>query len=173
MYKKVLVSLDGTEPSEHALDAAIDIAKRYGAQLTLGHALLRDASIADLRDVAARSGFLEQVTDDLASAEVVPTVGAPGAGVPVVVIPDATFEKIGELLLENADARARDQGLEDVASVLLEDDPGPAILDFAKTNAIDLVVVGSRGYGDIKSLFLGSVSHKVVEGCECPCLVVK
>jgi nucleotide-binding universal stress UspA family protein len=173
MFKKVLVSLDGTEPSEHALEAAIDIAKRYGAHLSLGHALLRDASIADLRDVAARSGFLEQVTDDLASAEVVPTVGAPGAGVPVVVIPDATFEKIGKLLLDNADARARDQGLEDVASVLLEDDPGPAILDYAKTHAIDLVVIGSRGYGDIKSLFLGSVSHKVVEGCECPCLVVK
>ncbi len=173
MFKKVLVSLDGTEPSEHALDVAIDIAKRYGAQLTLSHALLRDASIADLREVASRSGFLEQVTDDLASADVVPTVGAPGAGVPVVVIPDSTFEKIGKLLLERADAHARDQGLDGVASVLLEDDPGPAILDYAKTHAIDLVVIGSRGYGDIKSLFLGSVSHKVVEGCDCPCLVVK
>ena len=75
--------------------------------------------------------------------------------------------------LGDAYVKNRDQGLEDVASVLLEDDPGPAILDYAKTHAIDLVVIGSRGYGDIKSLFLGSVSHKVVEGCEFPCLVVK
>ena len=42
-----------------------------------------------------------------------------------------------------------------------------------KGASIDLVVIGSRGYGDIKSLFLGSVSHKVVESCACPCLVVK
>jgi len=53
MFKKILVSLDGTEPSEHALEVAIDIAKRYGAHLTIAHALLRDASIADLREVAA------------------------------------------------------------------------------------------------------------------------
>ena len=113
------------------------------------------------------------MTDDLASAEVVPTVGAPGAGVPVVVIPDSTFEKIGNLLLENAAARARDEGVEDMEIILLEDDPAPAILAYASAHAIELLVIGSRGYGDIKSLFLGSVSHKVVEACECPCLVVK
>jgi nucleotide-binding universal stress UspA family protein len=163
MFKKILVSLDGTEPSEHALEVAIDIAKRYGAHLTIAHALLRDASIADLREVAGRCGFLDQVTEDLASAEVVPTVGAPGAGVPVVVIPDSTFDA----------SRARDQGLEEVESALLEDDPASAILDYGKTHGIEMMVIGSRGYGDFKSLLLGSVSHKLVEGCDCPCLVVK
>jgi nucleotide-binding universal stress UspA family protein len=173
MFKKILVSLDGTEPSEHALEVAIDIAKRYGAHLTIAHALLRDASIADLREVAAHCGFLDQVTEDLASAEVVPTVGAPGAGVPVVVIPDSTFERIGSLLLDDAASRARDQGLEEVESALLEDDPASAILDYGKTHGIEMMVIGSRGYGDFKSLLLGSVSHKLVEGCDCPCLVVK
>ena len=38
---------------------------------------------------------------------------------------------------------------------------------------IDLITVGSRGLSGLKGLFLGSVSHKLIEETECPCLVVK
>ena len=45
--------------------------------------------------------------------------------------------------------------------------------DLAKLNKADLIVCGTRGLGGIKSFFLGSVSHKLLEEAACPCLVVK
>ena len=36
----------------------------------------------------------------------------------------------------------------------------------------DLVVMGSRGLGKIKGIFMGSVSQQVVQECKCPVLVI-
>ena len=51
--------------------------------------------------------------------------------------------------------------------------PAVVILDFAETNDIDLVVMGSRGLGVVKGVLLGSVSQYVVEQSKGPGLVVK
>jgi len=40
-------------------------------------------------------------------------------------------------------------------------------------NGYDLIVIGSRGMGDIKGFLLGSVSRKVVSSAPCPVLVIK
>ncbi len=37
----------------------------------------------------------------------------------------------------------------------------------------DLVVVGSRGYGEVRSILLGSVSNHVVHHAHCPVVVVR
>jgi nucleotide-binding universal stress UspA family protein len=36
-----------------------------------------------------------------------------------------------------------------------------------------MIIMGSRGLGGIKSLFLGSVSSKVCDQADCTCLTVK
>lgn len=51
--------------------------------------------------------------------------------------------------------------------------PSEAICSTAEKGNFDLIVVGSRGFGDIKSTILGSVSHKVLYCSQCPVLVVK
>ena len=48
-----------------------------------------------------------------------------------------------------------------------------AILDFATTNSVDMIVMGSRGLGIVKGVLLGSVSQYIVEQAKCPVLVVK
>ena len=47
------------------------------------------------------------------------------------------------------------------------------VLRYAEDKNVDLIVCGTRGLGGIKSFFLGSVSHKLLEDATCPCLVVK
>lgn len=47
------------------------------------------------------------------------------------------------------------------------------ILKYAKENAIDIIVIGSRGLGGIREFVLGSVSHNVVQSARIPVLVVK
>ena len=51
--------------------------------------------------------------------------------------------------------------------------PAMVVLDFAKKNKVDMIVMGSRGLGVVKGVLLGSVSQYVVEQATCPVVVVK
>lgn len=52
-------------------------------------------------------------------------------------------------------------------------DPGPAIVEYANNEKVDLVIIGSRGLNSLQEFVLGSVSHKVVKRVQCPVMVVK
>jgi nucleotide-binding universal stress UspA family protein len=47
------------------------------------------------------------------------------------------------------------------------------IVEYAESNKIDLIVLGSRGMTGFKKLLLGSVANGVVTYSRCPVLVVK
>ena len=90
------------------------------------------------------------------------------------VLSDAILDsvtKAGNVILD----RALEMVPEGVAQESFSDTGSPAvvILDFAETNDIDLIVMGSRGLGVVKGVLLGSVSQYVVEQSKCPVLVVK
>jgi len=51
--------------------------------------------------------------------------------------------------------------------------PGPAICRAAADGNFDMVVLGSRGRGELKSLLVGSTSAAVIHGAPCPVLVVR
>ena len=47
------------------------------------------------------------------------------------------------------------------------------IMDFAQKQRFDLIVMGARGRGVIKQMFLGSVSNTVVHNSKIPVLIIK
>jgi nucleotide-binding universal stress UspA family protein len=47
------------------------------------------------------------------------------------------------------------------------------IVEMAKEQSYDLIIIGSRGLGNIKGLMLGGVSQKVSQLSDCPVLLVK
>jgi nucleotide-binding universal stress UspA family protein len=67
--------------------------------------------------------------------------------------------------------RGRGAGV-DVRFLVWEGEPGPAVLEAAEAEDVDLVVVGRRNLGAVGRLFLGSVSRHVVEHARRPVLVV-
>lgn len=52
-------------------------------------------------------------------------------------------------------------------------DPSSEIIDYAKVNNIDLIVIPSHGRSGLGRFFMGSVSERVVRFAHCPVLVLR
>lgn len=52
-------------------------------------------------------------------------------------------------------------------------EPAEEIVDLARTEHVDFIIMGSRGLSPIKELLLGSVSDKVLRTAPCPVMVVR
>ena len=56
---------------------------------------------------------------------------------------------------------------------VLEGTPAEAIIKVAQTRENDLIIMGSRGLGQLSGLVLGSQSQKVVSLAPCPVMIVR
>jgi nucleotide-binding universal stress UspA family protein len=61
----------------------------------------------------------------------------------------------------------------EIHTEILEGPAADAILRVAETRESDLIVMGSRGLGQITGLLLGSQSQKVANNAPCPVLIVR
>jgi nucleotide-binding universal stress UspA family protein len=88
------------------------------------------------------------------------------------------FEKLyakrksaGQAVLDNAQKNLDDTTVK-VHAELLEGSEAEAILTAAEKHGADLIVMGTRGFGAVKGLLVGSVSRKVIHLATCPVMVV-
>lgn len=63
--------------------------------------------------------------------------------------------------------------LDDYLLTILIGDPATEIINYAKKEEYDLLIIGSRGLNLLQEFVMGSVSHKVVKHAQIPILVVK
>jgi nucleotide-binding universal stress UspA family protein len=93
--------------------------------------------------------------------------------VPELLVKDLkeNLQKEAEVILKRAEGIFENQSvgykLKTVSGA-----PGYVLAKLAKSKEYDLIVMGSRGHSDIASLFLGSVTHKVLNTIYCPVIVV-
>src|SRR6185369_1020454 len=59
------------------------------------------------------------------------------------------------------------------AVVITSGSPAYAIVDYARENGIDLIVMGTHGRGALAQLLMGSVAERVVRIASCPVLTVR
>ncbi len=88
------------------------------------------------------------------------------------------FEKLvakrkcaGQAVLDDAQQKLGNT-MFDVHDELLEGPEAESILSLAENCKADLIVMGTRGWGKVKGLLVGSVSHKVIHYASCPVMVV-
>jgi nucleotide-binding universal stress UspA family protein len=143
MFRNVLVAIDGSPDSDRALGEAIDLAESEHARLTVFSAVVAPPAVA----YAGVSGV----------ATLLPTL-----------LREAEADT--EAILRTAVERVPDHV--SVSTVLSSEPVRPALLRQIKTGHHDLLVMGSRGRGGVRSALLGSVSHYVWHHSPVPVLIV-
>ncbi len=147
MYKKILVGLDGSSHGIEATQAAVELAKNFDAELHLVTVTRPYKVSAELRQFLQAEKLF---------------------GEPKYVMDEMTNNIVAE-----AKGIASKAGLENVKAVIREGKPARTLLEYAKGNGIDLIVVGSRGVGELDAMLLGSVSQKVSMLSDCTVMVVR
>jgi nucleotide-binding universal stress UspA family protein len=150
--KKVLVAIDGSENSERALDFALEFAEKYSAHLTL-------LNVSEMSAVTS------------VPSDITPYPGGMGGS---MVVLDKDFRKIHEELLTKALEHAKAvRPNVSVSSVLSEGNPASEIVALAKDEQFDVVIVGHRGSGKLKEMFMGNISERVAHQAGCTVIIVK
>ncbi|MDX1430810.1 MAG: universal stress protein [Gammaproteobacteria bacterium] len=174
MIKKILCPTDGSEHADKAIDLASDLAAKYGAELVLMHVLMSSAAPEDLKRFAEVEGLAKDVKSEMERLlDLQRSVLAASAPVPSRGVSREVVENIGKHALEQARQRAESKGVKKVTERIDDGDPGKRIVHAAESEGVDTIVMGSRGLGDLKGLFLGSVSHYVASRAHCTCITVK
>ena len=147
MFKNVLVAVDGSPAAEKAEAAAIELCKQFGAGLHLLH-VVREMQVPSTMGLMAEYEKVQQQRHEM-------------------------LMKAGEQMLNQAKRTAQSKGIDSVATDIGAGDPANAITKYAGQKGIDLIILGSRGLGEVEGMLLGSVSRKVTNTAKVACLVIK
>lgn len=140
---RVIVGLDGSEPSRKAARFAFSQAEFYKTELVAVSAWQPLVAFA-----AATGPIPPELFDDTTAAE---------------AARQALEEELGDLRLRHPSVSIR--------PLVVRAHPVVALLEEA--TPADLIVVGSRGRGGFRGLLLGSVSHSVLHGAKGPVAILR
>ena len=149
MIRNILVGVDGSENSDRALDFALDLAEKFNASI-----------------------MILNVSESLAMSAI------PQESITYSGGNTASFgkdlRKIHDEILSRSVARAKAVKPNlSISSMLKIGDPALEIVNTAKEGGFDVIVVGHRGSGKKKELFLGGISEKVAHLTPCPLIIVR
>jgi nucleotide-binding universal stress UspA family protein len=162
MFKSIVVAFDGSVHSSKALEIAATLAGQQ--KIPLGIIYVIDASHMRIPDEMREMGEIEHIIEPMPSMRV-NLENAPENMVRMF--------QYADFLAKEAGASAKNHGAEDVEARAVLGDPAEEVVAFARDRDADLIISGSRGFGKLKSLLLGSTSHKIAQLAECSCLTVK
>ena len=91
----------------------------------------------------------------------------------VIIIYKQGKEEEAERIRQKTEQYLAKEQIDCELSAILGSNPARALVDTARIEDVDLIVVGSRGLGSAAAILLGSVSKKVVADARCDVLVVK
>ena len=142
---RIMVPTDFSATADAALDYARDLARQFGASIDLVH-----------------------VVDD-------PFLAVAFVGAGTMVMPAELREMLENQAREQLDARhaAHAASLPGSSIAILLGPPANRLVERAKEDKADLIVMGTHGRTGLGHLFLGSVAERVVRTAACPVLTIR
>ncbi|KAL6559092.1 hypothetical protein OROHE_006461 [Orobanche hederae] len=153
----VLVAIDDSNESFHALEWVLD-----------NKILMRGAPVSDVEYETPQQD--SEVITIAHVVEPLPRYAYPGGY--VLESSNKAQEQNAARILSRAFEMCREKSVK-AKTIILEGDPKDRICRAVEEMNVDLLVVGSRGLGQIKRAFLGSVSDYCAHHAKCAVLVVK
>ncbi len=144
MFKRILVPTDGSDITAKAVNTAIELAKLHGAQLLA-------LSVMEPFPYSAVSEIQPVPPQEFIDAQ----------------------QRVATQRVEAVTAAAAAQGLACRGHTVEALHAWEAIIDHAKAEGVDLIVMASHGRRGVAALLLGSETQKVLTHTELPVLVVK
>ena len=151
LFSKILVPIDGSEPSFHAARIANNIAKRFNSEIIFLYVVVSPSKY----EYANLTGLVTPKQIDM-------------------IIQNAKeeakdwFNRIEDMVKkENPNIKLSTKVILTGVAVYGE------IIQHAEKESIDLIVIGTRGRSGVKKLLLGSTASGVVTYAHCPVLVTK
>lgn len=144
MFKKILVAVDGSDPSLHALEVAVAEVKEKKAELIMVSVVPPLPPMVE--------GDMPHYSRDFTSD-----------------LKESYQKMLGAQLKKVKDANPDLK----VEAIVTDGPPARGIIDEAGKHQADLIVIGNRGSSGVLSWMLGSVSRQVTDACTVPVLVVK
>ncbi len=152
MFKKILVCLDGSHLAEQILPYATEQAKRFNSKVIL----------------------LQVITDSAAiTASMTPT------GDPLMMASQVSVEKMEseseevKAYLSRIAKHMEDAGLDVEPTAIFDPLPGPAIVDHASANKVDLIAIATHGRSGLRRVVSGSVADHVLRESHLPILLIR
>ena len=144
MFKRILVPTDGSDITAKAVETAVGLARLSGASLTT---------------LCVKEPFPYSAISEMQP-------------VPPQEFFDAQ-ERIASARVKGVLNDAEAAGLTCAAFTVEALHPWEAIVDHAKAQSCDLIVMASHGRRGVSALLLGSETQKVLTHCQVPVLVIK
>src|SRR5215208_4452773 len=151
LFSKILVPIDGSEPSFHAAHIASNIANKFNSEIIVLYVVVAPSP----SEYANLIGLVTPKQIDM-------------------IIENANeqardwFNRIEEMIKE------KNPNIKVTTKVILT---GVAVygevIQYAEQEHIELIVIGTRGRSGVKKLLLGSTASGVVTYADCPVLVIK
>ncbi len=143
--KRVLFATDGTDSANYAITEAIENLNLENKEIFL-------CTVNETPDMLFLDGTLD--TNWILSIE-------------------KQLQDFSQKTIDNLKDRFRHKNIEIENSIILSGNPAQKIIDFAKNNQIDLIVLGSKCKTKMQDFLLGSVSKRVLENSKADVLIYK
>jgi nucleotide-binding universal stress UspA family protein len=150
---KILVPIDGSELSRKAADYTILLSSKLGTELFVIHVL---------NDIPYEHNVGSYGLYDIETPDEIKQILQEERG-----ITKEWFDKI------KASASEKNIKIIKTELVITRSSIESAIVDYAKRNRIDLIVIGTAGHSGFRKLIPGDVASGVIKHSHCPVMMIK
>ena len=170
MVRRVLVAVDGTSASDTALEIACALADNYEAALGL-LSVNRPGEISDAELAAAQTEGVISSESSFTSVFDAYSVNSLGEEANRMGKASLLASILADGIVARAKAFSSEKPFKAIKTFTASGDPAKAILECARQNAADIVIMGHDQKGRVEALFHRSVADEVQRNANCPVLI--